>query len=315
MREKLLYLLLLLIALLVASCGKKGEPTLRTFEKPPAVRDIKAVHREDQLIISWSYPAPEREAIKGFYIEKAEAGENKPFKNLVFLKSDVSQFVDRDFKTGGKYLYKMRVYSLRNVLSDESMVIQVNPAELPSPPAGLSYKITEDSTEIRWDRVSDAARYNIYRSSVKGKYPVSPLNKVPLKETLFKDGVETEKISYYTARALLDTALEDEGYPSDELEVNPETFVPSRPSHIKYVPSEKKTYLMWDESPETWVKGYRVYKKSGSDSGFRLIGEAATPAFTDSGPLVSKTLYCITAVGPKKESAPSETLEVYPLKN
>ena len=296
------------------SCGKKGPPTLTTFEKPSTVRDIRVVHREDQLIISWSYPAAGREAVKGFYIEKAEAGEGKPFRNLVFLRSDSSQFVDKDFAAGKKYLYRMRAYSLRNILSDESRVIEAAPVELPPPPAGLSYKVTKDSIEVTWDRVSASALYNIFRSYEKGKTPASPVNKTPLKDPSFKDRVEAEKVVYYTVRSLLDTVIRDEGYPSGELEVTPEAFVPSPPSHLKYVPSEKKTYLMWDENPETWVKGYRVYRKKLSDRGFVLAGETVTPAFADPGPVAAKTYYYITAVGPKEEGAPSETLEIPPLK-
>ncbi len=299
-------------ALAVTACGKKGNPTLRTFEKPSPVRDLKAIHREDEIIISWSYPTPERELIKGFYMEKAEADGNSVFKNIGFLKSDASQFVDKDFQAGKKYLYKMRVYSLRNVISNESPVIRVNPSVLPAPPTGLSYAVSADAVEIRWNRV-DAVLYNIYRSYEKGKYPATPLNSMPLKEPLFKDKVEPEKTTYYTVRSLLDTDIRDEGYPSDELEVNPETFVISPPTNLTYVPSPEKVYLMWNENPETWVKGYKIYRKKSPDREFRNIGESGTPAFTDNEPLTTKTYYYVTAVGPRQESAPSEPIEVNPI--
>lgn len=321
-KQFFLGLLLIFSALFIISCGKKGDPTLKTFEKPMPVKEIRAVHREDELIISWSYPAAEREKIKGFYIEKAEIKgpesriQSPEFKNIAFLKNDISQFIDKDFKTGRLYFYKIRVYSLRDVISDNSPIIRTVPQYLPKPPAGLSYKVTNDSIEIAWQAIGDGQdaigiRYNIYRSYEKGKYSASPINSSPLKELFFKDRIEKEKTVYYTVRALLDTELKDEGYLSEELEVNPETFIPSQPHNLKYVPSEKKVYLMWDENPEIWVKGYRIYRKRASEAEFRLIGESISPAFTDNEPLSSKRSYFITAVGLGKEGIPSEIVEVH----
>ena len=322
MRLRRLFLIIVAVASIsfITSCGKKGDPTLKTFEKPMPVKEIRAVHREDELIISWSYPAAEREKIKGFYIEKAigDGQEAKGYKNIAFLKNDISQFVDKDFVIKKEYLYKIRVYSLRDVISDNSPIIKAMPKELPKPPAKLSYRVTNDSLEIAWQAIGNGQeaigiRYNIYKSYEKGKYPASPLNNIPLTELFFKDRIETGRPVFYAIRSLLGTDIKDEGYPSEELEVNPESFVPSKPSNLKYVPSEKRVYLMWDENPEIWVKGYRIYRKKAAETEFRLIGESITPAFTDNEPLSSKTFYYITALGPKRESVLSDIAEVHPL--
>lgn len=319
MCERPSYLLLLIIIFFLVSCGRKGDPTLKAYEKPMPVKEMRAVHREDELIISWSYPQSERAKIKGFYIEKAigdgqEAMDKRlEFKNIAFLKSDAFQFVDKDFKIKQEYFYRIRVHSLRDIISDDSPAIKVKPLPLPQIPEGLSYVITNDSIKIKWDWICNELKYNIYKSYEKGKYPLFPINAKPLAETYFYDRIEQEKPVYYTVRALLDTDIIGEGYPSDELEINPEAFVPSKPVKLKYVPSEKKVYLMWDENPEVWIKGYRIYKKTDPYGEFKLTGEAITPAFTDNEPLVLKTFYYITAVGPKRESIPSDVIEVYPL--
>lgn len=311
--------IIVLCILSITSCGKKGDPTLKAFEKPMPVKEIRAVHREDEIIISWQYPAPERAKIKGFSIEKAEiknqeAGvRGQEFKRIAFLKSDASQFIDKDFIVKKEYLYKIRVYSLRDVSSDDSPVIKVNPLPLPQIPEGLSYVITKDSIKIKWDSVGNSIKYNIYKSYEKGNYPLFPVNDAPLSETHFYDIIEKEKPVYYVVRALLDTDIKGEGYPSEELEVNPEAFIPSSPYNLKFVPSKQRVYLMWNENLETWVRGYRIYKKKALDADFKVIGESIAPAFTDTEPLLSKAYYYITALGPKKESSPSEIIEVYPL--
>jgi hypothetical protein len=305
--------------LFLFSCGKKGPPTLKSFEKPLAVKDVKALHREDEIIISWSYPSSDRDYIKGFYIYKAEidrqmAGSKEyVYKKIAFLKEDASQFRDKKFELKKLYLYRINAYSLKNVISDDSPDIKVVPQELPLPPAGLSYKVTDDSIEIRWSSKDSSVKYNIYSSYEKGKYSESPKNKVPLKEGFFKDRIETVKIVYYTVRAYRDDETKEEGYPSEELEVNPASFMPSSPVGIRFIPSPQKVYLLWNENTETWVKGYRIYKRKVSERDFILIGESATPTFTDKEPLIEKTFYHITATGPLKESAPSKFVEVNPI--
>src|SRR5208337_1848835 len=58
----------LLALLMLVACGKKGEPTLTTFVKPPPVKNITVVHRENSILLAWSYSAsPDmQELVKGF---------------------------------------------------------------------------------------------------------------------------------------------------------------------------------------------------------------------------------------------------------
>lgn len=310
--------LILLALLVLAACGKKGEPTFITFVKPPPVNNISVVHRENSLLLSWSYSVSQdtQELIKGFYIEKAVAGvDNKPaeFRKIAFLPGSVNHYAETDFVAGRPYYYKILVYSVRNIISDPSPVVKVVPAELPPPPQGLSFKIKNDAVEIRWNKLPGKVKYNIYRSNKKNVFPESPLNKAALSEPLFMDKVETGSPLYYKVTSLLDTDIKDEGFPSEVLEVDPGTFVPSKPSGLRYVYAGKGVVLMWNENPESWVKQYRVYRKRAMESSFSIIGEAVTPTFKDNDPVTSKTLYYITALGPSMESAVPEPMEVSPL--
>lgn len=297
----------------ISGCGKKGAPTLKTFEKPPAVTALKAMHREDELIISWSYPSENRATIKGFYIEKAEGDPKEGFRNITFLKSDTSQFVDKEFSTGKSYFYRMRVYSLRDVISDASPVITVRPSKLPSPPEELSYRITDNTVEISWKSAGEGVFYNIYRGAEKGVYAPAPLNSALLKEPVFRDGVVIGKPVYYVVRSVLTDGMIEEGYPSQALVVSPDAFVPSKPSGLNHALSPQRVHLLWNENPETWVGGYRIYRKKEKEESFRVIGETVTPAFTDHEPLRTKTTYYITALGPKSESIPSDSMTVLPI--
>lgn len=301
----------------LTACGKKGNLTLRTFEKPLPVRELSAVHRENEIIISWPYPADARSAIKGFYVERAEAdaaGGAEEFRNVLFLESGASRYVERNFVIGKRYRYRVRVYSLRDVLSDDSPVLEVRLEPVPPPPAELSARVLSDSLEIRWEEVFPGARYNVYRRYAGGNYPAAPANPAPLDTPSFTDRIERERTVFYTVRTLRATALRDEGFPSKELAVAPASFEPSRPSGLKYVPTPQRVFLLWDGNPETWISGYRIYRKKDGEKEFSAIGESLAPAFTDDGSLNARAFYYVTARGPERESAPSETVEVPPYK-
>jgi hypothetical protein len=302
---------LLFLVFLILSCGKKGDPTLKAFNPPTPVSNITVIHREDRLIINWSYPSKERQQIKGFYILKKE-GQEIDFQNIGFVESSQSQFIDRDFKTNQIYLYKIRVVNLRGI-ENESGIIKVNPLPLPEPPSGLNYSIGNEFVQIKWNKV-DNFKYNIYKSYEKGKYQTTPINPTPISEPIYNDKIEKERAVFYTVRSLYNTDIKDEGYPSEELEITPEAFIPSSPINLQYVISERGIFLLWQENPEIWVKGYNIYGKDENEMDFKLIGNSITPTFFDKRPLKNKRDYYITSLGPVRESIPSEKIQIFPLK-
>lgn len=299
-------IIICIIALAAASCGKKGDLTLKALEKPAAAENIKALHRDNEIYISWQYPASERSRIKGCQILRSDSKDSN-YRELAFLKTDELLYVDKDFTSGLEYYYKFKCLSLKDVYSDDSAVIKVAPLPIFPKPKEISYITTNDSIKIKWQQMADA-RYNIYKSYQKGSYTAFPINSDPLKENFFSDKIETGKIVYYTIRSHRGTEIRDESPPSEEIEVNPADFIPSSPSGLMYVPLDKKIYLLWKENPEIWIKGYRVYRKRLLEDKFTLIDEIVTPVFTDSESPDSKAIYYITAVGPQKESPSSEML-------
>ena len=312
-REKMMfqsYVILCVVCLLLfASCGKKGNPTMKSFEKPAVVQDMKASHRDGKVTISWSYPRQARIVIKGFYVERATGSE--PFQNIGFVKGDTVQYADERFETGREYRYKIRVYSMRDVISDDSPVLKVIPLRLPEPPAGLSYRLTNDSVEIAWDKAADGIFYNIYKSPEKGMYSASPINTTPLAKPFFRDGVDVGKPVFYTVRSIAVSTINNEGGPSADLEIDPQSFIPTRPTDLRYVRSQNKAYLFWKENTETWVKVYRIYRKGGSGE-YLPVAEVSVPLFIEEDPVSGSSSYYVTARGPVRESPPSDVLSAKP---
>ncbi len=330
-RKKTLYSCYLLsmfcVLFLLYSCGKKGDPTLKSYEKPIPPSGLKALHREAEIILSWEFPKDKEPTIKGFHLMKAipphptipplpREGEREvkggggDFEKLAFLEPDKRAYLDADFKINSAYKYKIISQNMRGIISNDSNILKLIPKTVPSPPQNILFKVEYDSLILNWKSAENGILYNIYKSPEKGIYNLIPVNKVPAKENSFKDNLDFKKPVYYTIRSLRGSDIRDEGSASEEIEINPSKFIPSTPEGLHAVATEENVYLIWKEAPETWVVGYRVYREINKKEGFIFIGETQIPVFLDRDKPLTKRSYRITALGPLKEGSPAELRDV-----
>ncbi len=295
------YTCLIFILFIAASCGKKGPPTLKSYEKPDAPLSLSAVHREGNIILSWAYPANRRALIKGFNVMRS-AGNG--FKGIGFVANDKENYIDADCRQGMTCEYKVVALSLTGILSKESNAIRVTPQPLPLPPGNIVFAVRNDHIELSWSVSSRDACYNIYRTKEKGSYALKPLNNESVCMTSYKDALFPELPVYYTIRALHKTVIKDEGFASYEIAITPSDFIPSPPTNLRFTHAQEGVYLTWEVSPEVWVKGYRIYRRAGDEKDFSEIAEKKTPAFTDSTVSGKKAWYMIKSLGPVSESQP-----------
>jgi hypothetical protein len=322
------YCILFTVCCLLLACGKKGEPTLKSYEKPDPPSNLRAIHRESEIILLWDFPKNKEQTIKGFYLMKSTPPhlpliptlpggdtegskvKNEDFKKVAFLDPYKRSYIDKEFQTGNTYTYKIISQNLRNVLSDESNTIEVEPKNLPAPPSKLLFKVVYDSLTLTWEDIGGEVLYNIYKSNKRGLYPFMPLNKEPIKGTSFIDRFDIGKTVYYIIRSLRGGDIWDEGSSSEELEINPSEFVPSPPEKFQVIVREEGVYLIWKEAPETWVVGYKVYRETDKKEGFVFIGETSVPAYFDNEKPLTKRNYRVTALGPSKEGPALEIRDV-----
>lgn len=299
-------LLFFLVCFVLVSCGKKGEPTLKSYEKPDPPSNLRAVHRESEIILLWDFPQNKEQAIKGFYLMKSREADFE----RIFLEPYKRSYRDKDFEINHKYKYKIISQNLRGITSNDSNIIEVEPKDLPAPPSRLLFKVVYDSLTLTWEDIGGEVLYNIYKSNKRGLYPFMPLNKEPIKGTAFRDRFDIGKPVYYTIRSLRGGDIWDEGPASEELEVDPSEFVPSPPERLQVVVKEEGVYLIWKEAPETWVVGYKVYRETDKKEGFVFIGETSVPTYFDNEKPLTKRNYRVTALGPSKEGPASEIRDV-----
>jgi len=300
----LLPLIIMLFSL--AACGKKGDPTLKEYEKPAQPTQLRAIHREEKIILHWNYPAEKDKAVENFIILRSSGAE---FKKLLYIEKSKRSYEDTDFETGGTYRYKIIAQSFKGVYSDDSNIIGISPLDPPPPPLNPAFAIRDKSLLISWEPAGKGLRYNVYRTLEKGKYDLSPVNSTPVSESSFTDSFEISKNVYYTVRSLHATEIRDEGAPSGELEVVPSKLIPSAMKNVTYHAAADRVFLYWDNPEESWVGRFRVYRRiEGLD--YLLIGETQIPVFVDMEPPLTKRDYRLNAVGPDKEGPGIELREV-----
>ncbi len=300
------YCLLIFSCCLLVSCGKKGDPTLKSYEKPDAPSGMVVIHRESEIIIQWQFPRDKEKGLRGFHVMKSLGGD---YEKLAFLEDTVRSLTDTDFQTELTYRYKIVSESLKGI-TNESVTLSITPENPPAPPSGLSFNVRHDSLTLSWKSEGQDIMYNVYKSYEKGVNALNPLHESPLTNTFFEDSFDIRKSVYYTVRSLLGGNQRDEGPPSEELTVDPLTFIPSSPEALQAVPTDEKVYLIWKEPPETWVSSYRVYREIDPGEGFLLLGETRTPSFIDKDRPSAQRSYRVTAVGPSKEGPPAEIRNV-----
>ena len=299
----IIFLSLIIVPILIlASCGKKGDPTLKEFAKPAAPSALKAIHREEKIVLLWNYPAEKETAVADFILLKSSGAE---FEKLVLLEKSKRTFEDTVFETDKTYSYKIIARNLKGVYSGDSNVVVVRPLAVPPPPSGLSFSVRGNSLLLGWKPAGKGLFYNIFRSFEKGKYGLSPANSKPVSDSSFTDAFNINKTVYYTVRSLRSAEIRDEGPPSEELAVDPAEFVPSPLKNITYFAAPDRVFLYWDGPEESWVTGFRIYRKTeGQD--YKLIGETQIPVFVDKEPSLTGNDYLINAVGPDKEGPGTE---------
>lgn len=281
----------------LTACGKKGEPTLKAYEKPVPPAALQAIHREMSILLAWSYPIEKEHTVAEFIILKSSGTE---FEKLVHIEKSKRSYEDTDFEKGGNYRYKIIARSFKGVYSDDSNIVATSPLNPPRPPSDLSFSTQGNALLLAWKPEEKGLLYNVYKSLEKGKYGMSPVNSRPISDSSFTDSFNINTTVYYTVRTLHATGIRDEGAPSRELAVDPAELVPSPLKNFRYHAASDRIYLYWDEPEESWVNRFRIYRRTAGQD-YQLIGETQIPVFVDKEPALTKRDYRLHAAGPAKE--------------
>lgn len=302
MKSKVLVLIFIL-AIFTASCGRKADPTMEDYIAPSSVENVTATFADNTITIQWSYPEKQKSSIAGFNIEKKTSeGE---FINFQFVTPDVSFIQDKDFQFDKTYTYRITAANKKGIYSKPAL-LTITPLKLRKP-ENLTYFVTDEGVMLKWS-YSDSLSYNIYRFD-KDKL----LKRGGSENKFFIDDIrnlpdDIKELHYFIRAFMSKDNLYIEG-DAEEIKIPLEKFIPEKVNSVVCSVTENGVYISWKENKERWIKGYRVYRKTALSEDFTLIAETKIPFFFDGeykkGDHLSIS-YKITAVGPAVEGPAEE---------
>ena len=293
------FLVLFSVALLISGCGKKGAPTLKSYDKPAAPSGLTAIIREDKIQLHWAFPKDKEITVQQIAILRAAGSD---FVKIGWTEAGARSYVDGEIQPGAQYRYKVVAMNHRGVFSQDSNTVLITAGRVPPIPQGLTFRVTDTALELKWQPQGNGLMYNVYKSEEPGRYGMVPVNPVPLTLPSFTDSLLLNKTVYYTVRSLTDAATRNESAASAEIVVDPGEFVPGPLHGLRFVASENRVFLSWDLPAESWITGFRVYRRAGGQE-YTMAAETQIPAYIDQDPSSSERSYRVHTLGPRREGS------------
>jgi hypothetical protein len=208
------FLCLLLLAAVLAGCGKKGPVRPLRQPVPAAVEEFSLRQQGDRMLLVWTLPRQNEDGtpltdLAGFRIYRGtfEAGDDCPecletpkvwrLVDLEYLRS-VQRVGDRFFaadpglQPGQGYQY--RIIPFNRWGQDGKPVLQRQVlAEPPPAPAEVAAEDKDGALLVTWQPAPSLPEgmemlgYNVYRRRPGRAFPPAPLNLKPIAETRFED--------------------------------------------------------------------------------------------------------------------------------
>lgn len=333
-------LLSVLILVFVVSCGRKTDPQVPPSPRPEAVKDAKAVARDNTAFLSWAMPFRNIEGrplnpaeILGFRVFRVELehdrkkGRPRQVDEIVLAKPGNAEvrdgrvfWVDRNLRYGQTYAYRIRAVSERGGLSGPSEEVRVTPLLSLAPPRNVKAVAADGRNALSWDTVTTRADgsvytgfvgYNIYRGTARGREEAVPLNKEPVRTATYTDTPVANDTSYYYLIRSVDspTLPWKESLDSQEVSATPRDMTPpKRPKGLTVIPGVGRLFLTWNENTDQDLAGYYVYRSTKSGRDFERITEKPINRTTFSDETVKPGVqyyYVVTAVDRSGNESPA----------
>jgi len=299
MNSRLKSSLLLIAALTVLAlmgCGRKAPPVWLEPEEFPAPSGITAHYIDGSVYMNWDYPDGLKPFIKGFVVERYKDG------SLV----SSPRVSDRSFQdtaaTGDSYRLAA-VGKRRGARAVFSPFISAPLGRL-EPPSALSAEMTPDGLRLKWDAVPGVEAYSVYRDTKGNAHGdkrlggfVNAASVVDANPEIIEGAAMLYRVRAVWMGSARGVKISAEGPASGPLEVEAEMLRPRAPTGVGIAASGGKVLVYWDESPEKWARGYRVYR-SVQGGKFKSMGDSLVPAFKDNPEGSGEFAYRVHAMGP-----------------
>jgi len=329
----------MLCTLLLAGCGKKGEPSAPRAVVPAKVKSLSAHPQGGAVVVSWSIPANNTDGselldLKGFKLLRSvqpfdKACRECPKRFSLLYEIDYETYMlskpyattieysDSDLSVRTIYTYSVVSYNAARQLSPHARTEEVF-WDIPGmPPGNLTAQLEDKSVILSWveptgladgESLQEVVGYNLYRRGPGEVYPLTPLNHEPITTLACRDrGVEVDQDYFYTLRSVRkveETFIESEG--CEEVAVSTTDHIPPDvPTGLDAIPTTTGIVLKWNDSEAPDLKGYNLYRQAGDASDFIKVTPAllSIASYLDTSVEDGQTYtYAVTALDDARET-------------
>ncbi len=287
--------------LLLAACGRKGDPLPPIRYIPLRTTDFDVRQQGSELILSLTYPQstasgqvlPGVERVEVWRLEtSSEITEIDPQQfgagaerwigiegvelqgaivgDQIRTRLPISQLVSES-TTGGAFAIK--TVSTTGEPSDFSNVVQLPLVTSQEPPQDVEVAGTADGVELSWSAVPEAAGYSVYRRLASERTYGEPLARAGKDDVRYLDGTARTGLRYiYAVRAILSERPLVETGASAETEIDyVDRFPPRPPQRLIGLGEDGQVRLVWEASESRDTSAYRVYRSDPTGSDFRRV--------------------------------------------
>ncbi|OLB49056.1 MAG: hypothetical protein AUH99_12320 [Candidatus Rokubacteria bacterium 13_2_20CM_2_70_11] len=309
----------LLAALGLAACGRRGSPVAPETRVPQAVSDLVVGVHASAIELAWTNPTrrldhtPLRDLARARVFRVDDAGDGEPkaamladgaiagYTEIATVRLDgleaarvagnrVTATDSRGLAYGRRYTYVVVTADSLGRTSPPSRRASTTYIAAPEPPTSLAARPGEREARLSWQppaRLVDGSpatgplTYEVLRAPTADA-PLLPVATAALGEQALTDRpLENERTYHYAVRAVrTEGGTPAYSAPSARVAVTPrKTTAPSPPANLVAIPSASTVRLSWSPSPEPDVAGYLVYRAAARGD-FVRVGSTRTPTTT-----------------------------------
>ncbi len=333
-----------------SGCGRKGDPFLGVPLGPSKVRQLTAVGRPAEIVLSWQAPRDNTDDsdlldLGGFRIYRAQSSfadycRSCPRRYELLFDYEyrgpsgqkperrMYQYRDSAVAPGTVYEYRLQAYNAAGAAGPAPEPVAVHYDAAPRPPQDVALERSGRLIVLGWQKVSgladgraaeDIAGYNVYRRLDTEEY-AAPLNAAPVAEPRFEDIPPAyDTVYYYSVRAVRrieQSVLESDGAPEIRLAYLDMT-PPEPPRFLTAIAQPEGVLLKWMAKSEKGFAGYHVYRRTAGAGQFKRLnaGLLTENSWVDTTAVRRQRYeYAVSAVDDSKsanESAFGETVYIH----
>lgn len=285
---------------MIPACGRKGPPVWLEPEELPAPSNINARFGPDGTSLSWDFPPELAEYLGGFVVEIYKGGAL--IDSHVTFKGHFA-----DFRVG-PYAYRIaplgKRKGSRGIFSPGVRRPETGGLTAPQ---GLSGIMTTKGFLIEWS--GEGPLYEISRLI---NAPGGGMEGLIIPDAAYYIDREFAPVGgevyVYKVRSIMRVSSDEAlvvtmGPWSEAFYADSTLVVPETPRGQDITTYEGSVLIYWNENPEKWIRGYRIYRAHAGGE-FLPLAETPTPAYKDIPGSEGTFAYRVTALGPGEAESP-----------